>query len=135
MRALLDANVLIAALLSRDGPPAQLLARWLDGEFELVVSEKLLPELETTLARPKFRNRLDARTVADTLELLRSGLAELLDDPRTAPAVRSSDPEDDYLIAAAAAAHATLVSGDSHLLELAPQIPVMSPRAFLDSLG
>jgi len=135
VRALLDANVLIAALLSRDGPPAQLLARWLDGEFELVVSEKLLPELETTLARPKFRNRLDARTVADTLELLRSGLAELLDDPRTAPAVRSSDPEDDYLIAAAAAAHATLVSGDSHLLELAPQIPVMSPRAFLDSLG
>ncbi len=135
MRALLDANVLIAALLSRDGPPAQLLARWLDGEFELVVSEKLLTELETTLARPKFRNRLDARTVADTLELLRSGLAELLDDPRTAPAVRSSDPEDDYLIAAAAAAHATLVSGDSHLLELAPQIPVMSPRAFLDSLG
>ncbi len=46
MRALLDVNILISALLSRRGGPAQLLTRWLAGEFELVVSEALLSELE-----------------------------------------------------------------------------------------
>jgi putative PIN family toxin of toxin-antitoxin system len=135
VRALLDANVLIAALLSRDGPPAQLIARWLAGEFELVVSNQLLAELETTLARPKLRKRIDAGAAAEFLELLRSGLAEWVDDTGVVPIRQSSDPKDDYLIAAAATAHATLVSGDSHLLELAAQIPVMSPRAFLDSLS
>jgi len=44
------------------------------------------------------------------------------------------DPKDDYLIAAAASAHATLVTGDAHLLELERSIPVLSPRVFLDSV-
>jgi predicted nucleic acid-binding protein len=47
----------------------------------------------------------------------------------------SLDPKDDYLIAAAAAARATLVSGDADLLELEGSIPVLSPRVFLDSLS
>ena len=42
----LDANILIAAVLSRSGPPAQIVARWPAGEFELVVSESLLDEVE-----------------------------------------------------------------------------------------
>ena len=134
MRALLDVNVLIAALLSRSGAPAELLVRWLAGEFELVVTEQLLAELETTLTRPKLRSRFDQDAVDRLLELLRSGLAEHLADPDTPPAQGSRDPDDDYLIAAAAAAHATLVSGDRHLLELEGSIPVLTPRAFLESL-
>lgn len=134
MRALLDANVLIAALLSRTGAPAQLLGRWLEGEFELVVTEHLLHELRATLARPKFRHLPDVDVDA-FVELLGSGLAEQVDDPEGPPRVGSRDPKDDYLTAAAAQARATLVTGDTHLLELADMIPVMTPRDFLDSLG
>lgn len=134
MRALLDANVLISALLSRTGAPAQLLGKWLEGEFELVVTDHLLEELKSTLARPKFRRVPDA-LVDGFVELLRAGLAELVEDPEGSPSVRSKDPKDDYLIAAAASGHATLVTGDAHLLELAGAIPVMSPRNFLNSLG
>lgn len=133
MRALLDVNVLISGLLARAGAPALLLGKWLEGEFELVVTERLLAELEATLARPKLRRLLDEAEISGFLALLRS-LAEEVADPKAPPAITSRDPQDDYLIAAAASARATLVTGDAHLLELEGSIPVLSPRAFLDSL-
>ena len=133
MRALFDANVLISGLLSRTGAPAHLLAKWLEGEFELVVTDRLFAELEATLVRPKLRPHFDEEVVRGFLGLLRS-LAESIDDPDAEPVISSRDLKDDYLIAAAAAAHATLVSGDAHLLELEGSIPVLTPRAFLDSL-
>jgi putative PIN family toxin of toxin-antitoxin system len=133
VRALFDANVLISGLLSRAGAPARLLAKWLEGEFELVVTEHLLAELEATLTRPKLRRYLDETEISEFLQLLR-GLAESVKDPEAGPGVTSKDPKDDYLIAAAASSRATLVTGDAHLLDLEPSIPVLSPRAFLDSL-
>jgi uncharacterized protein len=134
VRALLDVNVLISGLLARSGAPAHLLGKWLEGEFELVATERLLAELETTLARPKLGLHIDEVEVSEFVQLLR-GLAEMVDDPDAASVISSRDPKDDYLIAAAATAHATLVSGDAHLLELEGSIPVLSPRAFLDSLS
>ena len=134
MRALLDVNVLIAGLLSRTGSPARLLGKWLEGDFELVVSALLLDELEKTLARPKLRRLLDDDEVNAFLELLQGGLAERVEDPETSPSIQSRDPKDDYLIGAAHSAHATLVTGDADLLELSGSIPVVSPRAFLESL-
>jgi putative PIN family toxin of toxin-antitoxin system len=133
VRALFDVNVLISGLLSRPGVPADLLARWLEGEFELVVTQRLLKELEVTLGRPKLRRHFDDADVAEFLQLLR-GLAETVEDPAAEPRITSRDPKDDYLIGAAASARATLVTGDAHLLELEGSIPVLSPRVFLDSL-
>jgi putative PIN family toxin of toxin-antitoxin system len=134
VRALLDANVLISGLLSRTGAPAQLLAKWVEGSFELVVSERLIAEVEATFARPKLRRRFQNEEIEEFLELLR-GLAEWVEDPDVSPSITSRDPKDNYLIAAAASAHATLVTGDAHLLELEGSIPVSSPRAFLDGLS
>ena len=134
MRALLDVNALIAGLLSRTGSPARLLGKWLQGEFELVISDRLLDELEKTLARPKLRRLLDDDEIRAFLELLRGGLADWVEDPGEPPSIKSRDPKDDYLIAAARAAQATLVTGDADLLELSGSIPVMSPRAFLKTL-
>ena len=135
MRAVLDPNVLIAGLLSRTGAPAQLMSRWLGGEFELVVSNRLLDELERAFTYPKLRSRLDEAETDAFLGLLRSGSAEHVEDSDASPSVGSRDPDDDYLIALAATARATLVTGDADLLELANSIPVVSPRAFLDGLA
>jgi len=58
-------------------------------------------------------------------------LAELVADPAEPPPVSSRDPgDDDYLIALAARERVPLVSGDAHLLELAPEVPVYCPREF-----
>jgi putative PIN family toxin of toxin-antitoxin system len=133
VRAVLDPNILVSALLSRAGAPAQLLARWLAGEFELVVSEQLLAELEQVFLYPKLRRRIRAEDAADFVAALRRP-ATLAGDPPVAPPRRSSDPGDDYLVALAASERAALVSGDQHLLELADELPVYSARRFLETL-
>ncbi len=96
-------------------------------------AERSLQELAATLARPKLRRILDEAEISGFLELLR-GVAEWVQDPEPAPGVTSRDPKDDYLIAAAASAHAMLVTRDAHLLEFEGSIPVLSPRLFLDNL-
>lgn len=131
MKAVLDANVLISAVLAPAGAPAKVLRLWLDGAYELVVSPRLLAELDRALAYPKLRARVPPHEAGELLELL-GRHAEVVPDPRDSPqAVRSSDPGDDYLIALAAAEGAILVSGDAHLLALADELPVLSPAAFL----
>ena len=132
MRAVLDVNVLIAALLSPTGAPAQIVSRWLVGEFELVVSETLLAELERTLAYPKLRARVAPEDAAEFVSFLEN-TAVHASDPSSPPR-RSVDPHDDYLLALAEGEGALVVSGDQHLLELADRFPIRSARAFLEIL-
>jgi putative PIN family toxin of toxin-antitoxin system len=132
VRAVLDVNVLVAAILSRDGAPAQLLRRWRAGRFELVLSPALLDELERVLAYPKIRRRIPELEARELVALFRR--ESVVADPIGAPLIRSSDPDDDYLIALGEAGHAVIVSGDGHLLDLRDRIPVLSPAAFLSEL-
>ncbi len=43
-------------------------------------------------------------------------------------------PGDDYLLALAEAESALVISGDTHLLDLARRFPIQTPRVFLDAL-
>lgn len=128
---MLDSGVLIAALLSPAGSPARLLVAWIEGHYELVVSETLLDELTRVLARPKFRRYLSIEDAAEYVRLLRD-TATLVDDPPPRTGL-TPDPGGDYLVALARAANARfLVSGDAHLTGLAePEPPVLTPRQFL----
>ena len=130
MRAVLDTNVLISGLLTPTGVPAQLLRAWRTGAFDLIVSPALLDELERAFEYPKLRSRIPTADGREFSELLRHR-AELRDDPAGPPLVKSSDPNDDYLITLASASQAVIVSGDRHLLDLGDDLPVYSPAAFL----
>jgi uncharacterized protein len=132
VRAVLDPNILISALLSRTGTPAELATRWLAGEFELVLSEALLDELERALAYSKLRARVPVVDAEAFIALLRRSGSIAVDPPE--PPRRSADPGDDYLLALAEAERAVLVSGDRHVLELAGRFPILSARDFLVSL-
>ncbi|MFV9672772.1 MAG: putative toxin-antitoxin system toxin component, PIN family [Acidimicrobiia bacterium] len=133
MRAVLDPNVTISALLWRDGTPARVLRLWVEGTYELVCSPKLLDELRRALTYPKLTTRIHPGE-ADALLTLLGDEALVQDDPRTPPSVTSADPDDDYLIALAEQSRSLLVSGDSDLLDLADQAPIYSPREFLEYL-
>ena len=134
MRAVLDPNVLISALLTPHGKPAQVLRSWLAGAFELFVSESLLAELHRALGYPKLRTLIDATVAQELVDLLRRD-AEVIDDPDDPPAIRSPDPDDNYLIALAMSARAVLVSGEGHLLGLGARLPVYAPAEFLALLA
>jgi uncharacterized protein len=134
LRAVVDPGVLIAELISPHGTPAQILLRWRDGEFDLVMSPSLVEELERVLARPKFEKYLTpAEAAAYVSMLVEEGV--MVTDPAPQPGL-TPDPGDDYLVALArAAGAAVLVSGDPHLTELErPEPPVLTPRRFLERL-
>ena len=133
IRAVLDPNVIISAVLSREGSPAEVLRQWLRGEFETIVSPLLLAELSRALAYPKLRLRISAAEADELLELLSRG-ATMADDLPGPPPVQSPDPGDDYLINLASTNSAVLVSGDHHLLDLRAKLPVFNPADFLNLL-
>jgi hypothetical protein len=132
LRAVFDPNVLISAVLSPEGAPAQALRRWFAGEFELIVSAALLEELERPFAYAKLRARISPADAAAFAGLLR-GAAIVAPDPGSG-SFRSSDPGDDYLLALAESERAHVVTGDRHLLALGETLPVVEPRSFLDLL-
>jgi putative PIN family toxin of toxin-antitoxin system len=134
VRVVVDANVLVSAVISSAGPPREVLTAWTQERFELVASPALLEELRDVLARPKLRRWVNEQVATAYL----AGLGQdalLIADPPPTPGL-TADPDDDYLVALARAARADyLVSGDRHLLELTdPEPPVLTPRAFLDLL-
>ena len=134
MRAVLDPNVIISALLSPSGAPARTLVAWQQGEYELVVSPLLLAELERALTYPKLRRRIPAAEAERVVAWLASA-AIVGSDPDWPPPLRSADPGDDYLLALAESEHAVLVSGDDHLLSMAADLPIHSPASFLAMLA
>lgn len=121
--------MLVSALLSRSGAPGRLIALWVDGAFELVVSDQLLAELGRALAYPKVREHISREDAAEFIALLRS-TASMLADPKRPDHV-SRDPGDDYLLALAKASASILVSGDRDLRALAPRLPIHPPAKFL----
>ncbi len=134
MRAILDVNVLISALISPSGSPARLLLAWQDGRFELIVSPALLAELRRALAYPKLE-RLIPPADADAFAAWLSRTAVLARDAAEPPPVKAVDPDDDYLLALAAEQRADLVSGDAHLLALAGDYPIHRPSDFLEMVS
>lgn len=130
MRIVFDPNVIISATLSPGGTSARIYKIWRSGVFELVVSPRLLWELEGVLNREKFRDQVHPEEVTQLISVLTSDAA-LVPDPAAEPEIRSSDPDDDYLIALASQSRSVLISGDKDLLELSDQIPVYSPAELL----
>jgi uncharacterized protein len=134
VRVVLDPNVVISGALSSQGAPADVLRALAAGDFELIVSQALLDELERALAYPKLRRHIHEAAGAELVRWLAESATHAA-DPTADPPVHSRDPNDDYLIALASAHRAALVSGDKHLLALDGEMPVFSPRAFVDLLA
>lgn len=134
LRAVLDVNVLVSALLRRDGTPANVLRDWENGLYEFVASPGLLHELERVLSRPHIARNIAPDTAADLLAAIRQD-AILIDDPPPERHV-PSDPEDDYLVALALAAGAhAIVTDDTALFALDINRPrILMPRDFLTAL-
>lgn len=110
IRLILDTNVLIAALITRDTPPDALYRAWRDGSFTLVTSELQLEEFRAVTRRESVRLRLHPAEAGRMVNDLRSlaVLAEPLERLDISP-----DPYDNFLLAMAQASRAdALVTGD-----------------------
>jgi putative PIN family toxin of toxin-antitoxin system len=137
MRAVLDANVLVSGLLSRKGPPGQILDAWLDGQFHICLSLKVLEELKRVLQYPRIQQRLRTGQ-ADTLLNSLLSTAEWTEETLQLD-VLTRDPSDNIYLACAVEAGADyLVTGNSeHFLEVGNEyqgVQILASRQFLTIL-
>jgi putative PIN family toxin of toxin-antitoxin system len=138
MRVVVDTNVVISALLSPSGGPAQVLRLWEAESFELVASEEILAEYARVLNYPKIADRL--KLTEESAQELINALRRLaiLVEPAESLRIVADDPDDDKFLACALAAGAEyVVSGDEHLLTLGEYrgIQILPPSAFWALLG
>ncbi len=119
MRIVLDTNVVLSALLWRGTPYLLLESIRQQQNLRLVSSAALVEELADVLTRPSAAKRL-AVINKSIREVLTDYVAAIeLVEPVGLPRVVPTDPDDDQVIAAAIAAHASLIiSGDNDLLRL-----------------
>jgi putative PIN family toxin of toxin-antitoxin system len=133
MRAVLDTNVLVSAVLSDAGPPGSILRAWRKGSFQIVLSLPLLRELEAVLSRPRIVKRLGWSEVERTAFVVALGESAMIVTPSEEVKLIDADPADNRVLEAAAEAGADyIVSGDRHLLDLGSyeRIEIVTPVRF-----
>jgi putative PIN family toxin of toxin-antitoxin system len=107
---------------------------WEGGEFELVVSQPILEELERVIHYPRIQERysLAEEYVEQFLQLI--GANAIMVKPSVELTVIEKDPSDNrYLECALAAGASYIVTGDDHLLDLEEYrgITILNPAEFL----
>jgi len=133
MRAVVDVDVLVRALIKPDGTVGPVVKALRDAHFVFLYSDALLAELVDVLRRPRLRDKVglaeaDVETIV-ALVLLRG---EPFTPTRRIAACR--DPKDDMLLELAVAGRAdVIVSGDEDLLVLDPfgGMRTLGPAALL----
>ena len=114
MRAVLDSNVLVSAILSSSGPPRRLLDGARAQRFELLSSAVLMTELFDVISRAKFAARL-ARAgftpfgIASDIWRL-----AIIATPLVIPRVIAGDADDDHVLACGAAGDADMIVTGDH---------------------
>jgi hypothetical protein len=133
IRAVLDTNVLISALLFT-GLPSRLVSAWQSARFQPVVSPAILDEYLRVLAYPKFR-----LTLVEIRSLVEQELLPFVETVReTSEKVTiPRDPNDAKFIECALTATVPyVVSGDADLLSLRrfETVKIVTVSAFLSVL-
>lgn len=136
IRAVVDTNILVRAVIKPTGSVGPVLQRLRRREYILLISRATLDELVEVLHRPRLRTKyqLSDRVLRATIRLivLRS---ELILPGRRIVACR--DPRDDKFLEVAVSGRVqVMVSGDEDLLTLHPfeRIPIVTPVQFLTML-
>src|SRR5580704_15065479 len=117
MRAVLDTNILVSALIAPADKPAAIVDAWLDGKFTLLTCGTHVDELRSTLHKPRVAELIEPHKAGRLVNQVK----KLAEDIDTLPRVeRSPDPTDDFLLAMSEGGKADyLVTGDkSGLLAL-----------------
>jgi putative PIN family toxin of toxin-antitoxin system len=137
IRAVLDANVLVSAILNAQSTPGRVFDAWRAEQFQLLMSRAILEEIERVLHYPKIlkRHQWSPAQVQRFLALLAD--IAILTPGELELSIIADDPADNrYLECAVEGNVGYIVSGDHDLLDLGSYqgIQIVTPRQFLDVL-
>jgi putative PIN family toxin of toxin-antitoxin system len=135
IRVVLDANVLVSALISGNGIPGMILDAWLQGKFQLCVSPEIMKEMRHVLLYPRIAERLEAGDADKLIKHLGSLAEWVIGDDQLK--ILTRDPSDNiYLSCAAKAKCNFLVTGNlEHFQEAGSEfmgVRIVTPRQFFD---
>ena len=137
LRVTLDTNILASALAVgvRTSPPATIVRAWLDSRFVLIYSAHILSELDRTMAKRYFAQRVTAAELVALFVAIRA--QGRLVDPYTHLRNITADPADNLVLATALAGAADyLVTGDAELLALVRHdtVSIVTAAQFVQAL-
>lgn len=135
LKIVLDTNQFVSSLISKKGPPAQLLQAWYEHLFIMITSSEILKEIERVLHYPRIYQKyhLTKESIATLIAVIEHEAIVLFDTPKVD--IIKEDPTDNKILACAVHAKADyVITGDRHLLDLRQyeDIGIVTPREFLD---
>ena len=133
MRAVVDTNVLVSALISPGGPCDRLLAAAVAGVFTLVLDESIIAEYELVLHKSKFG--FDPALVESFITRLEAGAEKV-----TAPPAGLSLPDETDAkfveVALASAADCVVTGNTRHFpAKTCGKVRILTPAQFLARLA
>ena len=137
IRAVLDTNILISALITKTtSAPLRLYKAFTKQEFLLITSPSILAEVEDVINRDKIvkYHKLSPKQREMIIRQLLILCYVTLESVKSEKVIIERDPKDDKFLHAAFEAHADyIVSGDNDLLDLKEYegIKILSPNDFL----
>jgi putative PIN family toxin of toxin-antitoxin system len=139
LRVVLDTNILVSAVLSKSGIPAQIVDAWQADEFFLVSYETAIAEVERVLKDllSLGKYRITEEDISSLLHLLQSDALLVLDLPNVTDIIPAHPADELFLSIALAGESQVIVSGDKHLLGLKTfrGIEILTARKFFDALN
>lgn len=133
MRAVLDTNIIVSAVLIRRGNEDRILQAWRRRAFELVLSVPILTELAHVMFYDKIKK---ARWMTDKqISFLFEAFEKesLIVEPKKNITICRDSSDNKFLEAAVTAAAHCIVTGDKDLLDLKSyhHVEIVKPAAFL----
>ena len=134
MRIVLDTNVYISSLISDKGNAAKIVRWWLEGEFDVLVTQPIIDEILRVTGYERIQKKY-AKVRENRLEY-----AALISDqavwiePVEKLDIIFADESDNRYVECAVAGHAQyIITGDEHLLKLGAYegIMILKPAAFV----
>ncbi len=135
--AVLDTNVLVSGALTSSTIPGQIFNAWRENEFELILSEPIINEIDQVLQKPYFQKHLKSHEITSFMDLLQN--EAILTPITTTVHGVTTHPEDDLVLATAVSAKANFfVTGDQPLLQKVgksyQKVRIVTPKEFLQIL-
>jgi putative PIN family toxin of toxin-antitoxin system len=125
IKAVIDTNILVSALLSPSGSPAKVLDHVLNGNVVMCYDSRMIAEYQEVLLRPKFG--FDKKAVSQVIKfVIRSGISIV-----PVPILNPFEDEDDNMFyEVAKTAQAYLITGNAK--HFPKDSVIIAPHEFLN---
>ena len=137
LRAVLDTNVIVSALINPAGPPGDILKALREKRFTLITSQPINEEILEVLDRPRIRDKYGLSDHLFDIAFILWEVAEVTSELPTVKIVK--DPDDNKFLSAAIGGLAHyLVTGDARdLLGLKEYegVQIVTPVRFMEVLN